>query len=145
MKHRSSLLFVCVLLMVTAAVAQNPNYNNGPIWRVTYVHINPGQGDAFWKDVHDHLKPIWDAQKQASIITDYKLYTNPITDNADDWSVAIAILYPNWAGLDAVDSKAATVAAQHYGSRDAMMEAAKKRSEYAHVTASKLAREVTPK
>lgn len=136
---------VCVLLMVVAAGAQNPAYNNGPVWRVTYVHIMPGMGDAFWKDVHDNLKPIWDAQKQAGIIADYKLYNNATTDGPEDWSVAVAILYPNWAALDSADAKSATISAQHYGSRDAMMAAAKKRSEYMHVVASKLAREVTLK
>jgi hypothetical protein len=146
MKNRVCfVILVCVLLMVVTAGAQNPNYNNGPIWRVTYVHINPGMGDAFWKDIHDHLKPIWDAQKQAGILSDYKLYVNPVTDSADDWSIAIALLYPSWAGLDTVDSKAATISVQHYGSREAMMEAAKKRAENGHVVASKLAREVMAK
>lgn len=138
-------MLFCILLMVVAAGAQNPAYNNGPVWRVTYVHVNPGMGDAFWKDIHDNLKPIWDAQKQAGIIADYKLWTNVTTDNADDWSIAVGILYANWAALDSADSKAGTISAQHYGSREAMMAAAKKRSELAHTVASKLAREVTLK
>ena len=144
-KHSSMLTVVLALLMVVAAGAQNPNYNNGPVWRVTYVHINPGQGDAFWKDVHDNLKPIWEGQKQAGIISDYKLWVNPTTDNPQDWSVAVGVLYANWAALDTADSKGATISAQHYGSRDAMMAAAKKRADYMTVTASKLAREVTLK
>lgn len=145
MKKSFLLVTACVVLMVVGAGAQNPAYNNGPVWRVTYVHINAGMGDAFWKDVHDNLKPIWDGQKQAGIISDYKLYTNATTDNPDDWSIAVAILYANWAALDAADNKGATVSVQHYGSREAMMAAAKKRSEYAHTIASKLAREVTLK
>lgn len=146
MKNRSCfVMLVCVLLMVISAGAQNPNYNNGPVWRVTYVHINAGQADAFWKDIHDNLKPIWDAEKQAGLITDYKVYSNATTDNADDWSLAIATLYADWAALDGIDNKAGTIVTQHYGSRDAMMAAAKKRADYAHVVASKLAREVVPK
>jgi len=145
-KRISILIMLCMLLlMAITADAQNPFYNSGPVWRVTYLHINPGQGDAMWKDIHDNLKPIWDAQQKAGIIADYKLYTNATTDNADDWSVAVAILYPNWSALDTADAKSATISAQHYGSRDAMMAAAKKRAEYAHVVASKLAREVTLK
>src|SRR5450631_3921461 len=105
-KHSSMLVVAFALLLVVSAGAQNPNYNNGPVWRVTYVHINPGQADAFWKDIHDNLKPVWDAQKQAGLITDYKVYTNATTDNADDWSLAIAILYTDWASLDGIDSKA---------------------------------------
>lgn len=144
-KRASILITLLVLLMTMAANAQNPNYNNGPIWRVTYVHINPGMGDAAWKDIHDNLKPIWDAQKQAGLITEYKLWNNITTDSADDWSLAIGILYKDYAALDDVDNKAATISTQHYGSRDAMMAAGKKRAEWGHVVASKLAREVMPK
>jgi hypothetical protein len=44
-----------------------------------------------------------------------------------------------------VDAKAATIVAKHYGSRDAMIDAGKKRNEFRDVVASKLAREVMPK
>jgi len=59
--------------------------------------------------------------------------------------VAIGILFPNYAALDTVDAKAATIAAKHYGSRDAMIEAGKKRNDLREVVASKVAREVMPK
>jgi hypothetical protein len=54
-------------------------------------------------------------------------------------------MYPNFAALDQLDAKAATISTKHYGSREAMLEAAKKRSEIREVVASKLAREVIPK
>jgi hypothetical protein len=43
------------------------------------------------------------------------------------------------------DAKAAPIAVKHYGSCDAMFEAARKRSEIRDVVASHLAREVMPK
>jgi hypothetical protein len=54
-------------------------------------------------------------------------------------------MFPNYATLDQIDAKAATIAAKHYGSRDAMIEAGKKRTDIREVVASHLAREVTPK
>jgi hypothetical protein len=39
------------------------------------------------------------------------------------------LILPNYAALDQIDAKAATIAAKHYGSREAMIEAAKKRAE----------------
>ena len=42
-------------------------------------------------------------------------------------------------------TKAATLVAKHYGSRDAMIEAGKKRNDLRDVVMSKLAREVMPK
>jgi len=59
--------------------------------------------------------------------------------------VAVGILFPNYAALDTLDAKAATIAAKHYGSRDAMIDAGKRRNEIREVVASKLAREVMPK
>ena len=51
----------------------------------------------------------------------------------------------NYAATNQLDAKAATSVAKHYGSRDAMIEAAKKRNEIREVVSSKLAREVMPK
>jgi hypothetical protein len=47
--------------------------------------------------------------------------------------------------VDQLATKAFTIAEKHYGSREAMAEVARKRSEIADVVASHLAREVVPK
>jgi hypothetical protein len=139
-------LVLFVALMIAAPLfAQNPNYDSGPIWRVTYYHLKPGQGDAFWSDFRAHGKPILDEEKKLGLISEYKAFTNPVTDNADDWDVAIATLYPNWAAMDQLDAKATPIVVKHYGSRDAAFEAARKRSEIRDVVASHLAHEVMPK
>jgi hypothetical protein len=36
-------LFVLTLLTALPAHAQNPNFDPGPVWRVTYLHLKPGQ------------------------------------------------------------------------------------------------------
>ena len=138
-------LLVVTLLTALPAYAQNPNYDLGPVWRVTYYHIKPGQGDAFWKDFRENLKPVFDAVKKEGWITEYRVWTNVTTESPADWDVAIGLLYPNWAALDQLDTKAATISTKHYGSRDAMIEAGRKRSEIRDVVASKLAHEVVPK
>jgi hypothetical protein len=138
-------LFVVTLLTAFPAYAQSPNYDVGPVWRVTYVHIKPGQSEGFWKDIRENFKPIYADFKKEGLITDYKFWLNDTTDHPNDWDVAIGILFPNYAALDTVDAKAATIAAKHYGSREAMIEAGKKRNDLREVVASKLAREVIPK
>jgi hypothetical protein len=138
-------LFVVMLLSALPSYAQSPNYDVGPVWRVTYYHIKPGQGEAFWKDFRENLKPVYDAVKKEGMLTDYKVWTNVTTDHPDDWDIAVGLLFPNWAALDQVDAKAATISTKHYGSRDAMLDAAKKRNEIREVVASKLAHEVMPK
>lgn len=144
-KVLSALLFVAALLGARPAAAQNPSYTPGPVWRVTYFHIKAGQGDNFWNDFRQHGKPVLDEQKKQGLILDYKAFTNPVADHPDDWDVAVGVLYPNWAALDQIDAKAATIAVQHYGSRDAMIEAGRKRADIREVVGSHLAREVTPK
>ena len=138
-------LFVVSLLTAVSSYAQNPNYSVGPVWRVTYYHIKPGQGDAFWKDFRENLKPLYDEVKKEGMISDYKVWTNVTTDSPHDWDVALGLMFPNWAAIDQADAKAATIIAKHYGSREAMIEAGKKRNDIREVVASKLAREVMPK
>jgi len=57
-------VFVVTLFMALPAFAQSPNYDMGPVWRVTYYHIKPGQGEAFWKDFRENLKPVYEAAKK---------------------------------------------------------------------------------
>jgi len=138
-------LFVVMLLSALPTLAQSPNYDVGPVWRVTYYHIKPGQGDAFWKDFRENLKPVYEALKKEGMISDYKVWYNVTTDSPNDWDIAVGILVPNYAAIDQIDAKAATISIKHYGSREAMLDAAKKRAEIRDVVMSKLAREVTPK
>ncbi len=138
-------LFVVMLLSALPSYAQSPNYDVGPVWRVTYYHIKPGQGDAFWKDFRENLKPVYEEAKKQGLLSDYKVWYNVTTDRPDDWDVAVGTMYPNYAAIDQIDAKAATISTKHYGSREAMIEAGKKRSEIREVVASKLAREVMAK
>jgi hypothetical protein len=140
-----SILFVLTLLIALPSIAQNPNYDVGPVWRVNYYHIKSGQADAFWKDFREHAKPLYEEYKKAGLINDYKVWTNPTTERPDDWDVAVGLLFANWATMDQIDAKAATITTKHYGSREAMIEAGKKRNDLRELLASHLAREVMPK
>jgi hypothetical protein len=140
-----TILFVATLLTALPARAQNPNYDVGQVWRVTYYHIKPGQGEAFWKDFRENLKPVYESLKKESLISDFKVWTNVTVDHPDDWDVAVGLMVANYAAIDQLDAKAATSIAKHYGSREAMLEAGRKRNDLREVVASKLAREVTPR
>jgi hypothetical protein len=144
-KALSMILFAATLLTASATFAQSPNYDVGPVWRVSYFSIKTGQGDAFWKDFRENIKPVYEEFKKAGLITDYKVFLNPVSDHPNDWDVAVAIMYPNWAALDQLDAKGATIAIKHYGSRDAAREALKKRAELRELVASHFAREVSSK
>jgi hypothetical protein len=138
-------LFAITLLTALPVLAQNPNYDLGPVWRVTYYKLKPGQGEAFWKDYRENLKPSYEALKKEGLFNEYKVWTNVTTDGPNDWDIAVGYMITNWAAIDQLDARAATVLAKHYGSREAMLEAGRKRNEIREVVASKLAREVMPK
>ena len=57
-------LLIAPLLVASLVSAQSPFYTPGPVWRVVYIHLKPGQGDAFWNDVTKNLKPIYEEQKK---------------------------------------------------------------------------------
>ena len=138
-------LSVVTLLTALSTYAQSPNYDVGAVWRVTYYRIKPGQSEAFWKDIRENMKPVYAEYKTEGLISDYKVWGNLTTDRPDDWDVAVGMMFPNYAALDQMDAKAATISAKHYGSREAMIEAAKKRNDIREVVASKLAHELMPK
>jgi hypothetical protein len=138
-------ILAATLLATIPAFAQSPNFDPGPVWRVTYFHIKSGQGDAFWKDFRENGKPIFEEFKKAGLILDYKIFTNPVTDHPGDWNVAISVSYPNYAALDQLAAKGATIAIKHFGSRDAALASAKKQDDIREVIASHLAREVISK
>ena len=142
-------LWLCVILalltVVTPLVAQNPHYNNGPVWRVIYINVKTGMADQYWNDVSQNLRPIYDEFKKQGWLVDYKFYTNPVTEHPEDWNVAIALEYKNWGTIDEMGEKATTIAEKHYGSHQASVDAAKKRAEFSTAIRSSLAREVTLK
>jgi hypothetical protein len=138
-------LFAVTLLTALPVLAQSPNYDLGPVWRVTYYTLKPGQAEAFWKDFRENLKPSYEMLKKEGLLRDYKVWTNVTTDSPHDWDIAVGLMIPNWAAIDQLDTRAATIIAKHYGSREAMLEAGKKRNEIREVVSSKLAHEVMPK
>ena len=140
-----TMLLAATLLAAFPAFAQSPNFDPGPVWRVTYYHIKSGQADVFWKDFRENTKPIFEEFKKAGLISDYKTFTNPVTDHPNDWNVAVSVSYPNFAAMDQLAAKAATIVNKHFGSRDAALASAKKQDDIRDVIASHLAREVISK
>jgi hypothetical protein len=138
-------ILAATLLAASSAFAQSPNFDPGPVWRITYYHIKLGQADAFWKDFREHTKPIFEEFKKAGFISDYKTFTNPVTDHPGDWNVAISISYPNYAALDQLAAKGASIVSKHFGSREAALASAKQQNDVSEVIASHLAREVMSK
>src|SRR5258708_40199747 len=92
-------LLAATLLAAFPVFAHSPNFDPGPVWRVTYYHIKSCQAVAFWNDFRENTKPIFEEFKKAGWISVYKTFTNPLTDHPVDSNVAISISYPNYAAM----------------------------------------------
>ena len=83
-----------------SAQVGSPNTTPGPVTRVILIRITPGHADAFWQDVRQHLKPVYEEYKRRGIITDYTVATKSTTEKPDDWNVVLTLSYANWAAFD---------------------------------------------
>ena len=135
---------LAVMLIAGFVAAQSPNYENGPVWRVVYYRIKPGQEAACWKDFQENFKPIFELWKKEGVVTDYRIFQNPLKARPDDWDIVLWLAHPNYAALDQ-EAKIAAAYLKHYGSPEAAAAAAKKRSELRETVATHLVREVSLK
>ncbi len=136
---------LCAGFGATAASAQpgSPNTTPGVVSRINLLRINPGHGDAFWADMRQHQKPIYDEYKRKGIITDYSVMTKSTTESSDDWDVLVALSYKNWAAFDGIGSRTDSVTLGHYGSAAKRTAAGNARNEHRTVVKSFLVREQT--
>jgi hypothetical protein len=95
-------------LFVALAPAQSPHFDNGRIWRVTYLRIKPGKVDAFYTDLRKNLRPFYEEMKKQGYYVDYKVYINQALSSPNDWGVAVAVCYKNWSALDQIGTPAQT-------------------------------------
>jgi hypothetical protein len=112
----------------------------GPVMRVSYYKVTPGMGQEFQQDLRQHLIPIWEAEKAAGIILAYTIVTNQTADSPDDWGVAFAITYPNWAALDTMNDRTDPITLRHYGSAAARTAVGNHRATFRTLVRSNLMR-----
>jgi hypothetical protein len=133
------------LLTGPSASAQvgSPNTTPGPVTRVILIHIIPGQADAFWQDMRQHLKPVYEEYKRRGIITNYTVGTKSTTESPNDWNVVLTLSYANWAAFDNLAALTEPVTLAHYGTAAQRTMAASARVTHATTVSSFLVRAQT--
>ena len=94
-----TILFCCCLGFVKQAQAQD-NYTEGPVWVINYYRTKPGKFEDYMKFLRANFAKNSAKQKQAGIVVDTKVLLNPTVAGPDDWDVAIAYLYSDFARLN---------------------------------------------
>ena len=142
MKKALFAFWLVVFFCAPSALAQNPNYQDGPVWRQFSYRIKPGQQAAFWQDFHDNARPIFELAKKDGTFVDYKLFVNAFKTKPDEWDVMLVMILPNYAMLDQLEARIVAIYHKHYGSPEATAAAVKKRDEYREIIADRIVREV---
>jgi hypothetical protein len=86
------------------AFGQQP-YTQGPIWRVELIRVKPGQMDTYLDSLQQSTKPLLEEQKRQNLIVDYKVFLKQTKSSPQDWDVALAVEYKNFAAMDDLSGK----------------------------------------
>lgn len=141
MKKLFALAALALVASSAPAVAQqSPNTTPTTVSRIVLVRVKPGHGDAFWQDVRQHLKPIYDEEKRLGVIADYQFFTKSTAENENDWGVGIALTYKNWAAIDSLTARTDPITLAHYGSAANRTAANNARTEHGTIVSSFLIR-----
>ena len=117
----------------------------GAINRIILVDIKPGKASAFWTDLRQNLRPLYDEYKRQGLIEDYSVGVKSTSEGVDDWDAVLILTFRNWAALDTFATKGDSVSMRYFGSYAKRGDSGAKRSEAGNVVSSILVRNVTLK
>ena len=137
-------LLLLSLVLVGTGAAQD-QYTEGPVSRVTLVHILPGHFNAFMEDLKTNIKPIWEAEKSSGLIESYSIFLNQTKSSIDDWDIGFVLTYKNYAALDGLGMKVLDLRMKQYGSKGKEQQVIDKRVDNGRAVASYLIRDITLK
>ena len=137
-------LLVLFLGLSATGIAQD-QYTEGPVSRVTLVHILPGHFNAFMDDIKNNIKPLWESEKSAGLIESYGIFLNQTKNGIDDWDIGFILTYKNFAALDGLGMKVLELRMKQYGDKSKEQKVIDKRFENAVGVSSMLIRDITMK
>ena len=118
------------------------HYTLGPVWRVTLIHVKGANMDAYLTSLRQATKPIFDEEKKQGTIVDYKVFLKSTKTNPNDWDIAIAVEYKDWAAIGAEAAKAEEVRDKILGGKQQSQSVADKRVEIREIVSADLMQEV---
>jgi competence protein ComGC len=134
-----------LLLLFTMPALAQEHYTEGPVWQVSLVRVKPTQMDAYLTSLQEKSKPFLDEAKREGSIMDYKWFMNQTKHDPQDWDMALAVQYKNFAALDGLTAKMEALRDKIFGTKQAAEQVGEKREEIREVVATMLLREVNLK
>ena len=133
---------VAFLLFLAPALFAQEHYTEGPIWRVQLIRVKPTQMDAYLTSLRQSTKPLMEEQKKQGIILDYKVFLKQTKNNPEDWDIAVAIQYKNYAAMDGLAAKGEILRDKIMGGKAAAQQLGEKRAEIREIVSSELLQEI---
>jgi hypothetical protein len=141
---RFALVAALLLLCFFGAYAQAQNkLTEGPVWRISLFKVKPGMLSDVLMNWRLNWRVINEEMKRQGLIVDYRVYVNTTTDGPDDWDIATAIAYKNWAAFDGLGEKADAITLKHYGSAEKRQQAVEELNRMRQLVSSRLVTELT--
>jgi hypothetical protein len=140
-----SLWVLGLLMMVAMEALAQEHYTEGPVWQVSLIRIRPTQQDAYLTSIRQKSKPFLDELKQQGVIVDYKWLMKTSKHDPQDWDMALALLFKNFAALDGLAAKEEPIRDRIFGQKRAAIIVGQQREEIREVVATFLMREITLK
>ncbi|MGA7633383.1 MAG: hypothetical protein WCB11_21680 [Terriglobales bacterium] len=134
-------LFAFVSLLTPILAAQE-NYTEGPLWRLSTVRVKPGHLDEYLANLRQTSKPLMEEEKRQEMIVDYKFFLKQDKSDPQDWDVALAIEYKNYAALDGFEAKLEAAQDKIQGSQQAVLQISEKRGEIREQISHQLLEEI---
>src|SRR5271156_5910759 len=113
MKAFARCLFALVLMAIPLGGMAQPNFTNVSVYRVVKLRILPGKTSDFYKNFAWATK-VWDAEKEAGIILDYRIFHSVNYEGPDKWDVMYVIHFKNMAVRDPSAERADPIVAKVY-------------------------------
>ena len=133
-----------VALFALQGFAQE-HFTEGPVWRVTTIRVKPAHFDDYLTALRHNIKPFWDDAKRQDVIMDYKVFVKQTRNGPQDWDIALAVLYKNYAQMDGQAAKFEAIRDKVLGGKKAAQQADEKRGEIREILTEELVQEITLK
>lgn len=140
---RSLFLTVLLAMMWMVGGRAEENTTQGPVWDIQFIRTKPNQRDAYLLSLKQKTKPIWDEEKRQGLILDYKVFNNLTQHDPQEWDIALAVQFKNFAAIDGFESKELAIAEKMLASKQAVsQEFGEKRVEMREIISTKLIQEI---
>ncbi|MDQ3799876.1 MAG: nuclear transport factor 2 family protein [Acidobacteriota bacterium] len=94
-----SLLFIAIVLFLTAAAGSSAAQTNSSVWTVDFVKTKDGQQTNYLKFIEQNWARARSFMKQKGIANSYQVLSLPASDKAE-WDVLLMTEYANQAGYE---------------------------------------------